>query len=240
MTSHTRARPWWLAAALFGLATLAFGAWFSGIIPANGCLLPPRSGVSALLAYQMARTPADVEAVFGKEGDVCRAGMVAALDRANRLDLMAFIGTYGLFLAAFLMAMIRDGGERAARVGLFTLIAGIGFDVLETSTQLRITRELPGSQPNLLALAIGSFGKYTMLALVGIFAGLAMLARGGSMGRIAGVLCIAGALASLAGLIDARAIGLLTIGTALSWLAMLAYAVAAALGAGREREIRLR
>ena len=60
------------------------------------------------------------------------------------------------------------------------------------------------------------------------------------MGRIAGVLCIAGALASLAGLIDARAIGLLTVGTALSWLAMLAYAVAAALGAGREREIRLR
>jgi len=40
--------------------------------------------VTALLAFQMARPPADMEAVFGREGDPCRPGMVAALDRKSR------------------------------------------------------------------------------------------------------------------------------------------------------------
>ncbi len=233
MTPDRRPRAWWLLAVLFGLATIGFAVWFTGVVPSTGCALPPRAGVSALLAYQMARTPADVEAVFGAPGDACRAGMVAALDRANKVDLVGFIVTYGLFLAAFLLALARDGGGRAARVGLFLLVAGMGFDAYETATQLRISRELPGSDASLLALAIGSAGKYTMLALVSLFAGVAMLARGGTAGRIAAVGCIAGALLSLVGLADSRAIALLPLGTALAWTIMFVYAIGAVLGAGR-------
>ena len=95
MATHPRAgagaRPLWTLAALFGLGTFAFGVWFTRNVPTTSCtgLLPP--GVTALGAYQMARTPAEIEAVFGPAGDPCRASMVAALDRANTVDLFGCI-----------------------------------------------------------------------------------------------------------------------------------------------------
>jgi hypothetical protein len=229
MSAHTRGRPWWILCALLGLATMGFVVWFSGAIPETGCLIPPRPGVSALLSYQMARTPAEIEAVFGREDDPCRPGMVAAMDRANTVDLAGFIAIYGGFLATFFIAMIRSGGGRPARVGLFMLVAGVAFDVLETAIQLRITHQLPGSEANLTALAIGSAGKFTMLAIVCILAGLAMLMRGGIVGRLAGLGCILGGVLALYGLADPNARALLTTGNALAWTILLLYAIAAAL-----------
>lgn len=229
MNAHDRARPWWILCALLGLATIGFGFWFSGAIPETGCLIPARPGVTSLLSYQMARTPAEIEAVFGRDGDPCRPGMVAAMDRANTVDLAGFIATYGGFLATFFVAMIRSGGGRPARVGLFMLVAGLGLDVLETAMQLRITRALPGSQASLTALAIGSNGKFTLLAIVCLLAGLAMIVRGGIVGRIAGVGCIAGGAIALVGLVDPNARALLTTGNGLAWTLMFLYAVVAAL-----------
>jgi hypothetical protein len=101
--------------------------------------------VSALLAYQLSRTPADIEAVFGAAGDPCRAGMITAMDRANTVDLVGFIPTYSAFLACFFLALMRAGAGVVARVGLAAVVATLGFDVLETSTQSHITRALPGS-----------------------------------------------------------------------------------------------
>ena len=229
MIRDARARPWWTLCALFGLATIGFAVWFTRTVPLSGCSGPPSPGVTALLAYQLARAPAEIEAVFGPEGDPCRAGMVAALDRANTVDLFGFIPTYGLFLAAFLLASMRDGGGRAARVGLILLVAGLGLDALETAMQLRITRQLPGSDASLMALAIGSRGKFSVLAFVSLCAGLAMIARGGLLGRAAGIGCIVGAGLTVVGLADGRAAAMLPRGTALAWTLMFVYAVVEAI-----------
>jgi hypothetical protein len=224
--SGARARPLWALAALFGLGTLGFVVWFTRHLPTASCTGPLPPGVTALGAYQMARTPAEIEAVFGPAGALCRVLMVAALDRANRVDLFGFIPTYGAFLAFFLLAMIRLG-EAAARVGLVALVAGLGFDVLETATQLRLTQELPGSEAALTALAIGSVGKFAALALAALCAGFAMIARGGVASRIAGILCVAGAALAAVGLVDASARGLLGLGNGIAWLVMLVYAIVA-------------
>jgi hypothetical protein len=221
-------RPLWVLAALLGLGTFAFGIWFTRNVPTVSCTGPLPRGVTALGAYQMARTPADIEAVFGPATDPCRATMVAAMDRANTADLFGFIPTYGAFLAFSLLALARLGAA-VARVGLVALVAGLAFDVLETATQLRLTHELPGSNAALTALAVGSVGKFAALALAALCAGLAMFARGGIASRIAGILCVTGAALGAFGLVDVSSRPLLALGNALSWMVMLVYAIVAAI-----------
>jgi len=235
MPTHGSPRPLWALAVFFGLATTVFIVWFLRVVPPNGCQGPPRPGVSALLQFQMARSPQDMEDVFGRPSDPCRAEMVAALDRANTGDLYGFIPTYGAFLLCFLLAMMRDGGGSAARLGLVALVAGVGFDVLETATQLRLTRELPGSPAALQALAIGSTGKYAALAILGFCAGATMYARGGGAGRIAALVCIAGSAAALRGLLSPSVRALLGTGTGITWIVIFLYAIATFVSGDRVR-----
>lgn len=227
--AHDRSRLFWILCVLFGAGVLGFVAWFGGVIPTRTCsgMLP--QGVSALLVYQLSRTPADIEAVFGAAGEPCRAAMIAAMDRANTVDLLGFIPTYTAFLACFFLALRRGATETVARIGLATVLTAALFDVLETATQLHITTQLPGGTTSLLLLTIGSRGKFLGLAVIGICAGLAMFVRGKLVGRAAGVLCIAGGLMVIAGLASVPARAALSAGNAVAWILMLLYAVQAAL-----------
>ena len=226
--AHDRSRLFWILCVLFGAGVLGFVVWFGGVIPTRTCsgMLPP--GVSALLVFQLSRTPADIEVVFGAAGDPCRAAMIAAMDRANTVDLIGFIATYTAFLACFFLALRRAATDTFARSGLAAVVAAAAFDVLETSTQLHITGALPGSATSLLLLSIGSRGKFLGLAVVCVCAGLAMFVRGKHVGRAAGVLCIAGGFMVVAGLAYAPARAVLSAGNAITWIIMLLYAVQAA------------
>ena len=228
-----RSRLFWILCLLCGAGVIAFAVWFSGVIPTRTCSGPLPAGVSALLVYQLALTPADIEAVFGPAGDPCRATMIAAMDRANTVDLVGFIATYSAFLACFFLALVRAGAGVVARVGLAAVAATFVFDGLETSTQLHITTALPGSAVALTLLAIGSRGKYLALAVTSICAGLAMFARGKIVARLAGAACLAGGLMVVAGLVHAPARAALSAGGAVAWLVILLYAAAACVRAGR-------
>jgi len=223
-----RSRPMWALCVLFGAAVIAFGVWFGGVIPNRTCSGPLPAGVSALLAYQLARTPADIEAVFGPAGDPCRAAMIAAMDRANTVDLLGFIGTYSAFLACFFLALWRAGAGGVARLGLAAVGAALTFDVIETATQLHITTALPGTSVSLTLLAIGSTGKYLCLVVVCLCAGAAMIARGKWVARLAGTACLVGGLLDVAGLAFAALRPALSAGNAVAWLVILLYAAACA------------
>jgi hypothetical protein len=238
--THPPPRRLWMVCVLCGAGVIAFAVWFGGVIPAETCSGALPAGVSSLLAYQLARTPADIERVFGPAGDPCRAGMIAAMDRANTVDLIGFIATYSAFLVFFFLALRRAGGGPAARLGLFAVFAAAIFDVLETATQLHITAQLPGTATSLALLAIGSRGKYLALAVACFCAGLALFARATLLGRIASGACIAGGVAVLVGLAAAPVRGALTAGNALAWLAMLLYAALASVGTRSTSQAALR
>jgi hypothetical protein len=159
--------------------------------------------------------------------------MVAAMDRANTVDLVGFIATYSAFLACFFLALLRAGGGVVTRVGLAAVVAAFVFDVLETSTQLHITAALPGSTVALTLLAIGSRGKYLAVAVTSICAGIAMIARGKIVAGLAGTACLAGGLMVVAGLVHAPIRAAVSAGGAIAWLVILLYAAAATAGAGR-------
>jgi hypothetical protein len=226
--STDRTRRAWLLCVVFGVAVATFLAWFAAVIPTQTCTGRQPRGTSAFLAYQLARTTADVEAVFGPEGDPCRAAMVAALNVANTVDLVAFIAVYSGFFASFFLALKRSGSVGIARIGFVAVVFTLVCDVLETSMQLYITSSLPGTVTSLVFLTIGDTGKFLGLGLVGVCAGAAMLARGGLLGRLTGAACLVGALMVVVGLNYFPAQPGIPAGGTLVWLATLLYAVMAA------------
>jgi hypothetical protein len=226
---HARARTFWILCVVFGVAVIGLVAWFAQVTPNQACSDQLPVGASPFLAFQLARTTGDIEAVFGGEGNPCRAGMVAVIDLANRVDLIVFIGTYSGFLACFFLALLRSGLPGLGRAGLGAVALAGASDVLETSIQLYITSSLPGTVTSLVLLTIGSTGKFLGIALAAICAGAAMLARGRMLGRLAGAACIAGGLMVGVGLNYAPARPGLRTGIFITWLVMLLYAAGAAM-----------
>src|SRR5215469_11712472 len=125
---------------------------------------------------------------------------------------------------------IRRRGHR--QIGFVAVVFTLLCDVLETSMQLYITSSLPGTVTSLVFLTIGNTGKLLGLAIVGVCAGAAMLARRGLLGRLTGAACFLAALMVVVGLNYFPAQPGISVGTTLLWLAMWLYAaVAAARGA---------
>jgi hypothetical protein len=230
------ARLFWILCFIFGVGVMGLVAWFAGITPSQACSDELAPGTSPFLAFQLARTTADIEAVFGRAGDPCRTGMVAALDLANKVDLIAFIGMYSGFLACFFLALRRSGFAGLAGVGLVAAAVACVSDVLETSTQLYITSSLPGPVTSLVLLTIGSTLKFLGIAGAAVCAGAAMLVRGRILGRLAGVACVAGGLMVLLGFNYSPARPALRAGIVITWLVILLYAAVAAMHRAPSRE----
>jgi len=188
--------------------------WFAAIVPSHTCSGRLPRGSSPFLAYQLARTTADIEAIFGQQDDPCRAAMVAVLDLANKVDLVAFIAVYSGFFASFFLALMRSGNTGIAKLGFVAVVFTLVCDVLETSVQLYITSSLPGSASSLVLLTIGNTGKFLGLSVIGVCAGAA---------------CLAGGLMVVVGLNYYLADRALPIGNALIALMILIYAALAAL-----------
>jgi hypothetical protein len=106
--ANDRSRLFWRLCVLCGAGVIAFAVWFGGVIPTRTCSGPLPAGVSALLVYQLSRTPADIEGVFGRAGDPCRAAMIAAMDRANMV-------VPGVFLSRAVASRRRSRGTHRSR-----------------------------------------------------------------------------------------------------------------------------
>lgn len=144
-------------AAVAGLATLGISAWFAsaGAVGCDGGA--PVSAVSALGAFQMARS---TEALNLAIGCVERLDI---LNSMNRVDLYTFIVSYGLFL---ILATLALASGRLRRLALMLIGVGLVGDVIETATQLWIGAHWPAVETLMLQmLAVGSSLKFAGLAL---------------------------------------------------------------------------
>ena len=221
-------RRYWVLSVVFGVAAIALVAWLAAVTPRQMC-----SGLQLwwnppFLAFQLSRSTGDIEAVFGQADDACRARMVAALDLANKIDVIAVIAAYTAFFACFFLALRRQGYTVLAQIGLIAVIAGFAFGVLEAVLRLRIMQSLPGTVATLVMLSIGDTGKYLAFAIAGAGAAVGMLARQGILGRLAGIVCGAGAFMVVLGLNYFPTRPALPIGFAIVSLVVLLYAAEAA------------
>ncbi|MFO0683755.1 MAG: hypothetical protein U0234_16975 [Sandaracinus sp.] len=98
-------------------------------------------GYPPIVAFELARSQADLDALFGAEASTCRDTLVQAIDLADWVDTFVFAPSYGLFLALF-FASVRARGERAARLGIGLAVTAVAFDLLENACLLTLTGSL--------------------------------------------------------------------------------------------------
>lgn len=146
--ANRTSRPWAIAATVAGVVTLGVVFAFQSlpeVTAARGCMPD-----EAVLLFEVATTPAHLDAIFGPEGGDCRAKVVAALDAVNTLDVWLFIPAYTAFVS-FAALFLAGEALRSFAIGAIAL-AGIalGADYVETLALLSYTPDL-NPTPEMLA-----------------------------------------------------------------------------------------
>ena len=204
----------WRWTALAGVAVLAFMLAFPAIPGLHACTV----AADPIIALELARTPAEVAALFPAP---CRATLIAAQMQGLRIDTFGFIPVYAGFLIASAIAAGRITAPVARRlVGpaiVLTLLAA-GSDLMENGRMYEIVSALPGTPTQIGVLMIASRAKFVLLGLALMLIGI-LHANSPGWQRwlgwttaLGGPLCAFGALFSVA---------LLPLGASLAWFSLL-------------------
>jgi hypothetical protein len=200
------------------MASTAFG-WIAGL---KAC--GPTGGASPIIAFELARTPDAIAALFGSEP--CTATLLAAQRSALWLDELGFIPAYTAFLALGAWALRRADRLAIVTVAIF-LIAGL-CDEVEGVTMFALMDPLPGAPWLFTPLFWAVRIKFALLGL-GELLLAAALVRGSWIGKIAALPMLAGGLMSLWFLFTAAHDPLMMKGHFYAWSALLAVAILAAI-----------
>jgi hypothetical protein len=165
----------------------------------------------------------DLIAVFSAPGGECRAPVVAAMEAMNRLDLYAFIPSYGAFLIAAAIALTGPWRTRLALAAIGAAGLAAAGDAVETTTQLRITQDIEAAAPLLGALALGFWVKNGALGLYSALTAAIALIPPRRRILLAALGAIA-ALATIGAAFDLSRVPLMTACFAAFWIALLVIA----------------
>ena len=114
-------------AVIAAVAMLAIAA-FMGVTAPPCHPLP----MSTLTAFELVRSVADLQRIFGMPGDACRADLVNQLDHANTIDMFAYIPAYTAFYALTAHAL----GRRDRTLGWIAVALAIGCAVADVFENL--------------------------------------------------------------------------------------------------------
>jgi hypothetical protein len=210
---------------LVGLVALA-AVWAPRPQPCGG--LAP--GYKPILAFEFARSVADLQALFGHAPGACRQAVTAALDRLNLLDALVFIPAYGVFLVLALRAIggpTSPSTRRAVELALMACAA----DYAENACLFALAPTPDVASPVLGWLPWVTGVKWLLLALVGLLGGLLVAAERPRLRWPVLGACVAGAVVVVASHVAPAHFGRwASAGVAVGWLMLLG-----AVFAGRAR-----
>ena len=212
----------WRSCLLWGLATLAVSQSFALFMPATMAHSIPGAAVdNPVLAFEFARTPAHLDAVFGALGDPIREARISGMMRGNVLDYL-FMMVYGSFVLAFFGASAKATGDRrwwfAGWLGPLAAVC----DAIENALLLSINADMAAPTPELQFLPVPVWLKFGALALACGLAGWALVRQGAWLPAL---LCAPPAIAIWFGVAAPLRWGQSAVSTiALAWVAMLAWA----------------
>jgi len=169
------------------VASTAFG-WIPGLAACG-----TTGGAGPIIAFELARTPEAVRALFGTEP--CLSRFAQAQRDGLWLDLLGFIPAYSAFLALGALAL-RPQVPRLALVTIAVILLAGLLDEIEGLVMFRILAALPGTPDLLQALFWSVRPKFALLGLGEILLAL-MLWRGPLLGKVAAGPLLAGGLVSI-------------------------------------------
>lgn len=179
----------------------------------------PEGFKTPIIAFELARSPAEIEAMFGLPGSAERAEWVRAMDLGNSVDF-GFLLIYGSLLALAGRAFRLTGARSAVIAEVGGVVAALA-DALENVHLLRIT----GSLGQVDAATVSALAVFTWLKWGSIAASLAALApaclRGSRLERVVGGLFVATAITTaVAAVIRGAAAELMALGVVLSFVGL--------------------
>lgn len=151
--------------------------------------------MSTLTAFELVRSVADLQRIFGMPGDACRAALASQLDHANIIDTFGYIPAYTAFYGLVVYAL----GRRDGTLGWIAVAIALGCavaDVFENIAMLRLSTAPDAHSPWIMTLMVSTNAKWVGLAVLTTMGGV-MLARRGGLGWIALIACAAPLATSL-------------------------------------------
>jgi len=210
-------RTAWRWCATAGIVAFTFSSLFAHIPGLVAC--GPTGGLEPIIAFELARTTADIASLFGAEP--CTATLVGAQKTGLLLDGLGFIPSYTAFL--ILGAIAAGARGRGRQVTLAIFLGAALSDEIEGFLLNTILDHLPGTPTLLQGLWWAVHMKFGLLALGTIQIG--QLLGGTSWpSRIAAGLMIAGGLLACFGL-GSSAAGSMMRGFLIAWVALLIVAL---------------
>lgn len=153
----------WQRAAWAAVAVALSAFWLHSQMPQNGCGGDPTR--DPLIVFQLARTPAEIEALFGTLfGGPCTAGLRVGFDYANRLDLFVFLPIYGFFLGQIAWIVGARGTHKIGALLMGFWATALIADLGETLLQLQISAHLPGTPEQVHLLGLLARAKFLALS----------------------------------------------------------------------------
>ena len=222
-----RPRTAWRLCVLAGLIAFACSFAFGKIPGLGACGTFAGSGqLGPILAFELARTPADVAALFGS--GACRATLVGAQTKGLWLDALGFIPSYTAFLA--LAAIAASHGRVKRTIVAMLLIAGLS-DEIEGLVMWRIMANLPGTDGQLGALYWAVHVKFALLAIGTTLIGLELIRTMRLWPMLFGLVITVGGAAAIYGFWSLPN-AMMMAGFTYAWFAILVTAIVASFAAG--------
>jgi hypothetical protein len=216
MTSRTAFRIS-LAAGMVILAFVVFSAAHPGPHVCGG--LAPN--YLPIIAFELARSVADLHAIFGDHPGACRTAIATAMDDTNWFDSLAFIPLYGSFLAFFFLGA-RDRAAGLARTGLLLTIIACEADQLENICLFHLSADPDTASVWLLRLMVATETKWVLLGMAGFIGGLILWRSGHWIARAAILPCAAGAAVTLISITNPTLAGpTMSLAISLGWIVFL-------------------
>jgi len=213
------------AAGLLVLAVTLFSATQPPVQPCGN--LP--QNYAPIIAFELARSPADLDAIFGNEP--CRSGVVERMDAINLVDVLVYIPVYGVFMAFFFLGM-RGRHASLGTLGFrIAVIAALG-DYAENTCLMSLTPQLDPASIWFTLLPWATGIKWLGLGIAGAIAAAIYVKSSGTRiwSYLAALLCAAAFLSTVAAIAAPAKFGpLVSLGVGVSWVVYLITAGAASL-----------
>ncbi|HEY0302882.1 MAG TPA: hypothetical protein VGC36_16160 [Rhizomicrobium sp.] len=202
---------------------------FQPALVACGGLQP---GYAPVIAQELARSVADLQAIFGVGPGACRTALAAQINVITWADCLVFIPAYGVFIAFFFIAMApRD--ERSALLGFILSLLAVVADYIENICLFQLTAAPDAAGFSLAVLPWATGVKWLALGLAGAVGGAILIQSGGRVNYPAAALCALGFLGTVLGIANPYLFGpLISNAVTLSWIVFLVVVIRGSLRRG--------
>jgi hypothetical protein len=204
---------------VLGIAILLLAIYTFSRAPVQVCGGLPRT-YNTVTAFELARSTADLHAIFGNKPSECRNAVVVELDNSTKADSIAFIPLYGAFLIAFFLGIRAREQQLASVAALITLVTCVA-DYIENICLFSLSANPDEASNALTVLMWATEVKWVGLGITGMI-GTWVLSKFGGWWRLAIPFGALGLIAPLITIPQPAIIGpYLGLAVALSWIPLL-------------------